>query len=171
MTLTRLYLDTSVVDYLGPWLTQVGLSTATDGTNATIAGRVAEAMEAFGLSVADPSNVTDEELAAVPAGQEKRFRLHVLLWTAQLVQARLGGQGVTVSYSAGNRSRTFRDQGGDLQALIRMIGEWLAKEGGLVTSVGGAAWGRMRAGLDLGAGGLRDVHCWPRTLGYLERLP
>ena len=147
MPLTRVSLESTTVDYLVTWLARVGLSTVTDGTNPAVNGRIVETMEAFGYAVADPTNVTDDDLAAVPDSQARRFRWHVIYYTYLLVEFRFAGSGGNItSFTAGNTSQTFKDLGADLSRLLKLILAELDRAGGLIARPAGSVSGLIRAG-------------------------
>lgn len=154
MPLTRAYLESTVVHAFGPWLEAVGLDVANvDGTNADLNDVIYTALASLGYTVADPADVNDADLAAVPAAQEYRVRLIVQLHVLFLVRRRF----MAVDYSAGNRSRSLGQLWPRLEAMIGDLREEVAAQGGMPVAYAMAAAGKMTGGKDRGAGGLR----WP----------
>jgi hypothetical protein len=90
MPLTRAQAEADVVAALGPdLLAYCGLATTTDGTNADLNGPLARALDHLGYVVADPSNVTDADLAQVPPNRVVRLLDYARIMTVDLARLRL----------------------------------------------------------------------------------
>jgi hypothetical protein len=172
MPLTRASLESTVVHAFRPWLEAVGLDVMTvDGTNADLNGAIYDALASSGYAVADAANVTDEDLAAIPASREYRMRLLISLQVLRLVRNWF----TAVGYTAGNRSQSLSQLWPRLEGMIQELEAEITVQGGLPVLYPQASTGQMLGGFDRGAGGL----AWPRpgtlTLydryGYPEELP
>jgi hypothetical protein len=74
MAITRANLETVLIRRAGTWLTASGLDgTTINGTNAALSDPIADALLLLDYTVADISNVTDSDLASVPAASYRQL--------------------------------------------------------------------------------------------------
>jgi hypothetical protein len=73
MAITRAYVEQVLVGYAGAVLTLAGMSTATDGSNSDLNEPIRAALADMGILAADPSDVSDSDLAGLAASSINRF--------------------------------------------------------------------------------------------------
>lgn len=173
MPLTRAVVEAELIDRCGARLARVQKdATTANGSNASLAGPIADALRALGYEPGSP--VADADLEAVPAKQHAR-----LLDTAEYFTLwRILNNWAEVDYTNGATASSmsqFADQ--VREALTLLEARMLKQYGPLGVSALGAASGVMTSGRDPGGGGLRQ--CWPGAYesewpygyGYPGRLP
>jgi hypothetical protein len=83
VAVTRTYVESEMARDVGDLLTLAGLSELTDGTNPDFNAPIRMALRSLGLIPADPTDVSDSDLASVAAVQLDDFlvkaRYHLLL--------------------------------------------------------------------------------------------
>jgi hypothetical protein len=95
MSVTRQRAEADVVNGLGATLLGLaGLATTRDGAaapNPDLDGPLFRALDHLGYLAADPTNVTDADLAQVPPGREARFLDYLRIMVVDLARTRLAG--------------------------------------------------------------------------------
>ena len=89
-TLTRSQYESLAVDECGPWMLKASMAVTADGTNASLNAPLRKALAGMGVAAADPTAVTDDDLAAIDfAADGEEFNARLTLAVLETCQTRI----------------------------------------------------------------------------------
>jgi hypothetical protein len=127
MSFSRIQVETTLVQRCGGLMTEVSFSTSTDGTNTNLDNAISYALSRLGYSVADPTTVTDAEIALLDTTDWLAF---IDIATLQLLADILGNLAL-VDITVGPRKEALSQLARQIQNRMKTLQAYIQDEYGI----------------------------------------